>query len=54
MPTLNKNHKQFYSTRSEVLETFREEEKNPCFCRTETWAGNENKVTCLNCVRRET
>ena len=26
--------------------------KKKCFCRTEEWAGNFNKITCLNCVRK--
>ena len=52
MPTFNKNQKQYYSTRSEALRKFRDEEKNPCHCRTEEWAGNVNKLTCLNCIRK--
>ena len=52
MPTFNKNQKQYYSTRSEVLRKFRDEEKNPCHCRTEEWPGNLNKLTCLNCIRK--
>ena len=31
MPTYSKNQKQFYSTRSEVLQKFREEEKKNVF-----------------------
>ena len=52
MPTFNKNQKQFYSTRSEVLKKFRDEEKQPCHCREEEWAGNVNKLTCYNCFRK--
>ena len=52
MPSFNPNHKQYYSTGAETLKMFRDEEKNPCSCRTEIWAGNENKLTCLNCVRK--
>ena len=52
MPTYNQNHKQYYSTRVETLRIFRDEEKKSCTCRTEVWAGNENKVTCLNCIRK--
>ena len=52
MPTYNLNHKQYYSTRAETLRIFRDEEKKPCACRNEVWAGNENKVTCLNCIRK--
>ena len=52
MPIYNPKHKPYYSTRAETLKIFREEEKTPCTCRYETWAGNENKITCLNCVRR--
>ena len=52
MPTFNKNQKQFYSIRSEVLKKFRDEEKQPCSCRTEEWAGNLNKLTCYNCIHK--
>ena len=52
MPIYNPNHKPYYSTRAETLKTFREEEKKPCTSRYEIWAGNENKITGLNCVRR--
>ena len=52
MPICNPNHKQYYSTRAETLKTFRDEEKKTCTCRYEIWAGKENKLTCLNCVRR--
>ena len=52
MPTFNKNQKQFYSTRSKILTKFREEEKQPCLCRTEEWAGNVKKLTCYNCIRK--
>ena len=51
MPIYNPNHKPYHSTRAETLKTFREEEKKPCTCRYEIWAGNDNKITCLNCVR---
>ena len=53
MPTYNKNQKQFYSTRSEVLQKFREEEKKPCFCKKEEWAKHIYKTTCINCIRKE-
>ena len=52
MPHFNENHKQFYGTRGEVLKKFRDEEKMPCTCQYKIWAGNENKLTCLNCLRR--
>ena len=26
--------------------------KKKCECRIEVWAGNENKLTCLNCIRK--
>ena len=52
MPHFNPNHKQYYSTRAETLKIFRDEEKKPCTCHYEIWAGNENKRTCLNCLRR--
>ena len=52
MPTFNKNQKQFYSTCSEVLKKFRDEEKQPCHCREEEWAGNIKKLTCYNCLRK--
>ena len=52
MPIYNPNHKIYYSTRAETLKTFRDEEKKPCSCRYEIWAGNEHKLTCLNCIRR--
>ena len=53
MPVYQKEHKQFYKTRSEVLKKFREEEKQKCYCRVETWAENEQKLTCYNCTRKE-
>ena len=52
MPTYDEKQKNFYSTRKQVLDKFREEQKKKCFCRTEEWAGNFNKITCLNCVRK--
>ena len=52
MPIYKANHRVYYSTRAETLKTFRDEEKKPCSCRYEIWARNENKITCLNCVRR--
>ena len=52
MPIYNANHRLYYSTRAETLKIFPDEEKKPCSCRYEIWAGNENKITCLNCVRR--
>ena len=52
MPHFNPNHKQYYSTRAETLKIFRDEEKKPCTCHYEIWAGNENKRTCLNCLQR--
>ena len=52
MPIYNLNHKNYYLTRAETLKTFRNEEKKPCTCRYEIWAGNEHKLACLNCIRR--
>ena len=52
MPIYNLNHKNYYSTRAETRKTFRNEEKKPCTCRYEIWAGNEHKLVCLNCIRR--
>ena len=52
MPTYQENQKQYFSTRAETLKKFREEQKKPCTCRYEVWAGNENKLTCLNCLRK--
>ena len=52
MPIYNASHRIYYSTRAETLKTFRAEEKKHCSCRYEIWAGNKNKITCLNCVRR--
>ena len=53
MPTYDKKQKNYYSTRKQVLDKFREEQKKKGFCRTEEYAGNFNKITCLNCVRKE-
>ena len=53
MPTCDEKQKIYYSTRKQVLDEFREEQKKKCFCRTEEYAGNFNKITCLNCVRKE-
>ena len=53
MPTYDEKQKNYYSTRKQVLDKFREEQKKKCFCRTEEYAGNFNKITCLNCVRKE-
>ena len=52
MPIYNTNHKLYYSTRAETIKKFKTKKKKPCSCRYEIWAGNENKKTCLNCVRR--
>ena len=52
MPTYDEKQKHLYSTRKQVLDKFRKERKKKCFCRTEEWAGNFNKITCLNCVRK--
>ena len=35
-----------------MLKIFRSEEKLKCHCKTEVWAGNENKRTCYNCARK--
>ena len=51
MPMYNPNNKQYYSTRAETLKIFRDKEKKPCTCRYEIWAGKENKLTCINCLR---
>ena len=53
MPTYDEKHKKYYSTRKEVLDKFRNEQIQKCFCRMEEWAGKLNKVTCLNCIRKE-
>ena len=51
MPTYKEeDQKQFYSTRSEVLKKFREEQEKKCYCYIDEWAGNENQITCLNCI----
>ena len=52
MPIYNEQHQNFYTTRAQTLKIFRDEEKKICTCRTEVWAGNENKLTCLNCIRK--
>ena len=52
MPIYNEAHKNFYSTRAQTLKIFRDEEKKKCECRIEVWVGNENKLTCLNCIRK--
>ena len=52
MPIYNELHKNFYTMRSQTLKIFRDEEKKNCTCRIEVWAGNENKLTCLNCIRK--
>ena len=52
MPIYNEQHKNFYTTRAQTLKIFRDEEKKICTCRIEVWAGNENKLTCLNCIRK--
>ena len=51
MPTYNPNHLQYYSTRAQTLKIFRDKEKKPCTCPYNIWTGNENKLTCLNCLR---
>ena len=51
MPIYNEQHKNFYTTRAQTLKIFCDEEKKNCTCRIEVWAGNENKLTCLNCIR---
>ena len=53
MSSYNKKQKQFYSTRSEVLKKFRDEQKQKCSCRIEEYAGNLNQLTCLNCICKE-
>ena len=52
MPTYKEDQKQFYSTRSEVLKKFREEQEKKCHCYIDEWEGNENQITCLNCIRK--
>ena len=52
MPTFKKEQKEFYSTRREVLQIFRDEEKKPCFCKEKERANNLYKKTCLNCIRK--
>ena len=52
MSIYNKAHKNFYSTRAQTLKIFRDEQKKKCECGVEVWAGNENKLTCLNCIRK--
>ena len=52
MPIYNELHKNFYTTRSQTLKIFCDEEQKNCTCRIEVWAGNENKLTCLNCIRK--
>ena len=52
MPTYTKTQTQFYSTRSQVLQKFRNEEKQPCSCQKEVWAGKENTITCINCIHK--
>ena len=53
MPIFDKNQVKFYKTRQQVLQIFRAEERKKCFCSTETWAGSTNKLTCINCIRKE-
>ena len=53
MPTYQESQKQYYSTRAETLKKFPDEQKKPCTCREEVWAGNTNKLTCLNCLRKK-
>ena len=53
MPTYDEKQKQYYSTRSVVLEKFCNEQKQKCYCTVEEWAGNFNQRTCLNCLRKE-
>ena len=53
MPTFNKNQKEFYSTRREVLKKFRDEEKQPCFFREEEWAKQLYKKTSIYCIRKQ-
>ena len=52
MLTYKEDQKQFYSTRSEVLKKFREEQEKKCYCYIDEWAGNENQIICLNCIRK--
>ena len=52
MPIYNEAHKSFYSTRAQTLKIFREKQKKKCECRVKVWAGTENKLTCLNCIRK--
>ena len=42
----------FYTTKSQTFKIFRDEEKKNCTFRIEVWAGNQNKLTCLNCIRK--
>ena len=53
MPTFDEKQKKCYSTRTEVLEKFRDEQKQKYSCRIDVWAGNHNQITCLNCVRKQ-
>ena len=53
MPTFDKKQIKYYSTRSEVLRKFRNEEKQPCSCYIEVWPGKENEITCINCIRKK-
>ena len=53
MPTFDEKQKKFYSTRKEVLQKFRDEQKQKCTCRIDEWAGNFNQITCLNCIRKQ-
>ena len=52
MPTFQKSQKEFYSIRREVLKKFRDEEKQPCFCKEE-WAKQLYKETCLNGICKQ-
>ena len=52
MPIYNEAHKNFYSTRAQTLKISRDKQKKKCECRVEVWAGTENKLTCLNCIRK--
>ena len=52
MPTYKEEQKEFYSTRSKVLKKFREEQEKKCHCYIDEWAGKENQITCINCIRK--
>ena len=53
MSIYQENQKRYYSTRSETLKVFRDEQKQKCNCKEEVWGGKKNKLTCLNSIRKE-